>query len=208
MAVRPQSPPRTPSPDIRRRWPAPTACAFFLLLLASAGPAEAALKDLANSVTLTRAGANSTTATYPDPRLERSDFYNNSYNFSSTAAGCKSLSNIEGRSWTTMSNPALGTDASVTFTGQAGKYFCYHVSDGVIDDYFANGGPISYSGPTLTLNSAGADNKYVTGDHIEVTAAFGYNVDVDTTGARRASVSPSAATPATRPTTAAPARPT
>ncbi len=45
-------------------------------------------------------------------------------------------------------------------------------------DYTTPQGPIAYPGPTLTLNSAGADNKYETDDHIEVTAAFGYNVTV------------------------------
>ncbi len=69
---------------------------------------------------------------------------------------------------------------SFTITGNAGKSICvrtYPVAGSFTDTYHAVG-PLSYAGPTLTLNSAGADNKYVTGDHIEVTAAFGYNVDV------------------------------
>ena len=69
-----------------------------------------------------------------------------------------------------------------TITGNAGKYICVRGRDGN-DSTSTYGvvGPLNYSGPTLTLNSAGADGKYETGDHIDVTAAFGYNVDVDTT---------------------------
>ena len=70
-----------------------------------------------------------------------------------------------------------------TITGNSGKYICitgYHVSP-FTQVYSTPQGPLTYAGPTLTLNSAGADNKYATGDTIDVTAAFGYNVNVDTT---------------------------
>ncbi len=70
-----------------------------------------------------------------------------------------------------------------TITGNSGKYICitgYHVSP-FTQVYSTPQGPLSYAGPTLTLNSAGADNKYETGDHIDVTAAFGYSVDVSGT---------------------------
>ncbi len=71
---------------------------------------------------------------------------------------------------------------SRTITGNAGKYLCIQ---GFPTDYSVHRttpqGPLTYAGPTLTLNSAGADNEYATGDHIGVTAAFGYNVTVTTT---------------------------
>ena len=45
-------------------------------------------------------------------------------------------------------------------------------------DYSTPQGPIAYSALALSLNSAGADKVYETGDNIDVTAAFGYNVTV------------------------------
>ena len=70
-----------------------------------------------------------------------------------------------------------------TVTDNTGKYICllgFHLNPNTFH-YSTPQGPLSYAGPTLTLNSAGADKEYATGDHIEVTAAFGYNVTVDTT---------------------------
>ena len=67
-----------------------------------------------------------------------------------------------------------------TVTGNSGKYICitgFHISP-YTQAFSTPHGPLSYPGPTLTLNSAGADNKYVTGNNIDVTAAFGYSVDV------------------------------
>ena len=82
------------------------------------------------------------------------------------------------------------TGANDTFTqtisGNAGKYVCVvgnYVVPAIATHHSTPQGPLSYSGPTLTLNSAGADGKYETGNNIDVTAAFGYNVTV--TGAPR-----------------------
>ena len=85
-----------------------------------------------------------------------------------------------------IANTLTGVSATIAGNSPSGSFNwdgTYNFSGGVDGtsgrtDYTTPQGPIAYPGPTLTLNSAGADNKYETDDHIEVTAAFGYNVTV------------------------------
>ena len=67
-----------------------------------------------------------------------------------------------------------------TSPGNAGKFVCVRGQNAGSDTgaHFSVSSAIAYPGPTLAFNSAGVDNAYVPGEHIEVTASFGYNVDV------------------------------
>ena len=128
-----------------------------------------------------RTGANSYTLTYTADTsgsnwvmLVVRRFQNPSDSCSGTTGFANQISYGDG--------DTVKTQAS-QITGNTGKDICVrsYALVGTFPDSYHAVGPLSYAGPTLTLNSAGADNKYVTGDHIEVTAAFGYNVDVSGT---------------------------
>ena len=83
-------------------------------------------------------------------------------------------------------NALSGVSASQSGSGYEDWQGTYSFSGGLAavsnrSDYSTPQGPIAYPGPTLSLNSAGNDNQYQTGDNIDITAAFGYNVTADTT---------------------------
>ena len=75
---------------------------------------------------------------------------------------------------------AWRTGGNANLDGWDGTYYFSGGIDAASNrnDYSTPQGPLAYPGPGLTLNSAGADKTYETGDTIEVTAAFGYNVTV------------------------------
>ena len=73
-----------------------------------------------------------------------------------------------------------GTTISGFITGNAGKFVCVRAQTAGTDTaaYYKASSVIAYPGPTLAINSAGNDGAYIAGDHIEVTADFGYKVHV------------------------------
>ena len=150
---------------------------FGLALLLPAVSAHAAL----DTITLTRTGANTYSFSVSNNSAGET---NRHYGFMAYLLVDSSSDSCSGRSYASAPQQSL-PQANLTFTetisGNAGKYVCVvgnYVVPEVTVHYSTPQGPIAYPGPTLTLNSAGADNKYVTGDNIDVTAAFGYNVDV------------------------------
>ena len=153
---------------------------FGLALLLPAAPAHAGF----DTITLTRAGANKATFSLSTTETDTSvRFSEINYKFGASASDCTGW---DGTGYVESITPVSGNIAtySRTITGNAGKYICfrgYTWASGTITWHRAHAGPLTYAGPMLTLNSAGADGKYETGDNIDVTAAFGYNVDVDTT---------------------------
>ena len=180
----------TPKPPTYRsrhtagaRWRLPSALLWVFVALTSLFAAIPAYADL-DTITLTRVGANKTTVSVSNNH--GSDLH---YSFIAYALANSSTDSCTGLSYSSSSEfNARDQTYSNTITGNAGKYVCLR---GYYQDpdtntyldvaYSTPQGPLGYSGPTLTLNSAGADGRYVTGDNIDITAAFGYNVDVDTT---------------------------
>ena len=143
---------------------------FGLALLLPAVPAHAGV----DTITLTRSGANQTTFSVSTTNTATSSrFISMHYATVDTTSECKSDASFS--LGVVVSNIAT---YSATITGNAGKYVCIVGGNGTDFRYRTSANPIAYAGPTLTLNSAGADNEYATGDNIDVTAAFGYNVTV------------------------------
>ena len=155
---------------------------FGLALLLPAVSAQAAL----DTITLTRTGANTYSFSVSNNSVGTDRFYLRVFYalVESSADKCddSSVTYPSGEEYSQAFQHANGTFTR-TITGNAGRYVCitaYHLSP-FTQPYSTPQGPLTYPGPTLTLNSAGADKEYATGDHIEVTAAFGYNVTVTTT---------------------------
>ena len=148
-------------------------------LAALAGLVAADAHAEMGAITLTRTGAN--TYSFSVSNTAGSDQY---LWYSTMKHGLSATAAQDCRTGVTYGANTTFTGKDQTYTGtitgDAGKYLCIsgYILDNAATEWSTRQGPISYSGPTLTLNSAGADNKYVTGDHVEVTAAFGYSVDV------------------------------
>ncbi len=142
-----------------------------------AADAQAAL----DTITLTRSGANTYTFSVSTTNTSNGNKYGGMRRkFVESASSC---TGTDGYSDSIL--PAADDIAtySRTITGNADKYVCIrgYYYDGAHNFHYATAGPLTYAGLTLTLNSAGDDNKYETDDHIDVTAAFGYNVTVSGT---------------------------
>ena len=140
-------------------------------------PAVSAQADI-DTITLTRNGANSYTFSVSTTNTSNGNKYGGMRRkFVESASSC---TGTDGYSDSIL--PAADDIAtySRTITGNADKYVCIrgYYYDGGHNFHYATVGPLTYAGPTLSLNSAGADKAYETGDNIDVTAAFGYNVDV------------------------------
>ncbi len=139
-----------------------------------------------DTVTLTRTGAASYNLT-ATRKIQAGTPVNRilavTRRFQDSSANCSGTMDFSDLELITPGDPvSFNAEYIRTITGNSGKYICVRGQDGNDSTTtYSVVGPLTYSGPTLTLNSAGADNEYVTGDHIEVTAAFGYSVDVDTT---------------------------
>ncbi len=134
--------------------------------------------------TLTRAGANTYSFSVSDNSydLPASAYFDAMYYsladsvVDGTPPNCAETHNLTGEKTFTEG----GQTYSGVITGNAGKYLCIHGANtpNSLERNSDGEGPLTYPGPDLTLNSAGDDNKYETGDHIEVTADFGYAVTV------------------------------
>ena len=82
----------------------------------------------------------------------------------------------------TVNTANAGDTATATITGNADKYLCiFGLGKDNGQNYRGPLGPLSHAGPILSLNSAGDDDAYYPSDLIEVTADFGYAVDVSGT---------------------------
>ncbi len=156
---------------------------FVLATLAGfiAADAHAAI----DVVTLTRTGATtySLSVSNSSVREDNKHYTLMSYALvSSSTANCAvdSISDSILYASNVESNLLANSTYTRTITGSSVEYLCLAGSYGSTSHFKGPLGPLYY-GPTLILNSAGDDNAYVTGDHIEVTAAFDYNVTVDTT---------------------------
>ena len=148
---------------------------FGLALLLPAVPAQAAL----DTITLTRAGANTYSLSVSNNRTGTNRFFI-WMNYELVDASSVDCSSLQYQTDTSQNFQQANSTYTRTITGNSGKYVCvtgYHLSPFTQSNSIPQG-PLSYPGPTLTLNSAGADKAYATGDNIDVTAAFGYNVDV------------------------------
>ena len=155
---------------------------FGLALLLPAVSAQAAL----DTITLTRTGANTYSFSVSNNSVGTDRHYLGMYYVlvESSADVCDDSSltySTDSEYYQAFLN--ANSTFTRTITGNSGKYICITAVHGFpyTQAFSTPQGPLTYSGPTLTLNSAGADNEYVTGDHIEVTAAFGYNVTVTDT---------------------------
>ncbi len=144
----------------------------------AAAPAHADI----GTITLSRTGVNTYGLSVSNNRTGTNRYYTwmNYELVDSSSSDCTSLY------YSTPTNASFSQADSTytrTITGNSGKYVCVtgHHLNPTVQDTSTPQGPLTYAGPTLTLNSAGADNEYATGDHIGVTAAFGYNVTVTTT---------------------------
>ena len=151
------------------------------------------------TITLTRSGANQTTFSVSTTNTATANRFSTMYYATvNTTSECKVDADYSSLTFTF--NIAT---FSATITGREcwRKYLCIAGTEGANYYYRASANPISYSGPTLTLSSAGADNAYATGDNIDVhKAAFGYNVTVTGSAAHRCWSIWQHYSPATRPT--------
>ena len=135
----------------------------------AAVPAHADL----DTITLTRAGANKTTLSVSTTDTVVSVRFGEIYfKLGASASDCTGWSGI---GYTHRVFPFIDGLAtySRTITGNAGKYICLRGSVyalGTSTWHSAVAAPPTYPGPTLTLNSAGADKEYENGDHVDVTA--------------------------------------